>query len=588
MNSSQQDKDMTMVWLSGVILLVLLLAFSYSTYSTCLCSQQTVEQPERSDFKSLTETLFTAPVPVTTPMPFVVQPSELVVPSVGGIVLQGGTNNYIRVAGTATTDATRNTVGTTNNQIQIYNAGNLTAAFDVDGLYVRALNVTGNSTVGGTLGVTGNTTVGGTLGVTGNTTVGGTLGVTGNTTVGGTLGVTGNTTVGGTLGVTGNITVNTFFTLAASNASVTFGNGSLTSAWCVSMGDGALSKSTGAGSVANTAIGYLASNNNTTGSQNTSIGYIAGRDVTTGTYNTCVGANAGHRVTTGNYNTYVGMQAGPVYDPSTASLNTCMGYLSGSHITTSNENTCMGYISGANITTGVSNTCIGSRAGGNIITGQYNTALGQQALVGGIGGIGNYNTSIGHFTHVDMTTGGNNIALGAGAGKNITTGEFNIHIGRDVHASSPSVSDEIVIGRNIPGKGANTCYIGSTTTYLNNVNVSGTITGNLSGTTLEFTGFSVATTFELVGGANRNTNCRLPTGGVTYKVYISQNTSNQNTQWFAEAYVSYNSPSGGGIYCTMVAYNNVTVSCDSEGYIWANCPGGTGAYPALIRWQRLF
>ena len=90
--------------------------------------------------------------------------------------------------------------------------------------------LTGNATVGGTLGVTGattlsstaaitgNTTVGGTLGVTGastldsaavtnNATVGGTLGVTGNSTLSGTLDVTGNTTVGGTLGVTGDTTL---------------------------------------------------------------------------------------------------------------------------------------------------------------------------------------------------------------------------------------------------------------------------------------------------------------------------------------------------------------------------------------------
>ncbi len=79
-------------------------------------------------------------------------------------------------------------------------------------------DITGNTTVGGTLGVTGastldsaavtnNATVGGTLDVTGNTTAGGTLGVTGNTTLGGTLGVTGNTTIAGTLGVTGSSTL---------------------------------------------------------------------------------------------------------------------------------------------------------------------------------------------------------------------------------------------------------------------------------------------------------------------------------------------------------------------------------------------
>ena len=93
--------------------------------------------------------------------------------------------------------------------------------------------ITGNTTVGGTLGVTGattlsstaditgNTTVGGTLGVTGATTLSSTLGVTGNTTVGGTLGVTGNTTVGGTLGVTGNQTNTGNLTV---NGNTTLGN----------------------------------------------------------------------------------------------------------------------------------------------------------------------------------------------------------------------------------------------------------------------------------------------------------------------------------------------------------------------------
>jgi hypothetical protein len=154
--SQKDDKDMVMYWLGGGILLVLVLAFSYSNSNrsnecSCCSNDHSLEQ---SNFKSLSETLFTAPIPVS--MPFVVQQSELVVPSIGGVVLQGGTNNYVRVAGTATTDATRNTVGTSNNQIQIYNAGNLTAAFDVDGLYVKALNAgTGNITTTGSIGISG-------------------------------------------------------------------------------------------------------------------------------------------------------------------------------------------------------------------------------------------------------------------------------------------------------------------------------------------------------------------------------------------------------------------------------------------------
>jgi hypothetical protein len=60
--------------------------------------------------------------------------------------------------------------------------------------------ITGNATIGGTLGVTGNTTIGGTLGVTGASTL------TGNTAVGGTLAVTGAITASG--GVSGNVTGN--------------------------------------------------------------------------------------------------------------------------------------------------------------------------------------------------------------------------------------------------------------------------------------------------------------------------------------------------------------------------------------------
>ncbi len=66
--------------------------------------------------------------------------------------------------------------------------------------------LTGNATVGGTLGVTGATTLSSTAAITGNTTVGGTLGVTGASTLD-SAAVTNNATVGGTLGVTGATTL---------------------------------------------------------------------------------------------------------------------------------------------------------------------------------------------------------------------------------------------------------------------------------------------------------------------------------------------------------------------------------------------
>jgi hypothetical protein len=257
MDSSLSKKD-DMMYIVGGILLVLVFAFvvSYSNSScTPCCSSHSNTEHQLEEFSSIKETLFTAPVPVV-PMPFVVQQSELVVPSVGGVVIQGGTNNYIRVAGTATTDATRNTVGTTNNQIQIYNAGNLTAAFDVDALYVRALNVTGSTVLGGTLGVTGATTLsgntiinnGGTLDVAGNAVLRGTLGVTSNATVGGTLGITNNTSVGGTLNVTGATVLSSTLNVGAINCtSINTNNNN------INCGSGTVSATTFSGSLSGNA-----------------------------------------------------------------------------------------------------------------------------------------------------------------------------------------------------------------------------------------------------------------------------------------------------------------------------------------------
>lgn len=74
----------------------------------------------------------------------------------------------------------------------------------LNSLALGSLSVTGNATIGGTLGVTGLTTLG-------NETVGGTLGVTGlstlsNASITGTLGVTGLSTLANTT-ITGTLTV---------------------------------------------------------------------------------------------------------------------------------------------------------------------------------------------------------------------------------------------------------------------------------------------------------------------------------------------------------------------------------------------
>jgi hypothetical protein len=151
-------------------------------------------------------------------------------------VYSGTQTNYLLTGGVATSttfflvammsgDPTGDQPSGNYQPIYLYDA--LTITISNPDLAPKSAVISGNATVGGTLGVTnqttlGNATVGGTLGVTGqttlgNATVGGTLGVTnqttlGNATVGGTLGVTGQTTLGSanvsTLGVSGQANLN--------------------------------------------------------------------------------------------------------------------------------------------------------------------------------------------------------------------------------------------------------------------------------------------------------------------------------------------------------------------------------------------
>jgi trimeric autotransporter adhesin len=96
-----------------------------------------------------------------------------------------------------------------------------------------------------------------------------------------------------------------------------------------------------------------------TGEGNTAVGYFAGFDLTSGTQNTLIGKNAGQNITTGPSNTIVGVAAGQL-------------------ITTGQSNTLFGHNAGATITTGHSNVFIGSSAGSGIsnITGQGNVCIG--------------------------------------------------------------------------------------------------------------------------------------------------------------------------------------------------------------------
>jgi endosialidase-like protein len=144
-------------------------------------------------------------------------------------------------------------------------------------------------------------------------------------------------------------------------------------------GDDALFKLEFGAAFANTAIGFEALRNNTSGSHNTATGFWAMR-----------GGFDNDNITTGEFNTAMG---------STAFFNNRTG----------DDNTAIGYGALSSNRSGNFNTATGSGALGLNTTGNRNTANGFQALFN--------------------TTGSDNIALGWKSGFNLTTGNNNIDIG---------------------------------------------------------------------------------------------------------------------------------------------------------------
>jgi len=157
----------------------------------------------------------------------------------------------------------------------------------------------------------------------------------------------------------------------------------------------------------NTALGYSALINNTSGSDNTAIGDSALTNNTDGSDNTAIGEEVMTSNTTGNFNNAFGHYA--------LAFNTT-GY----------NNTAIGVYSLESNTTGYSNTATGHAALADNSTGTGNTANGVNALVSNA--TGNNNVAVGNAA-LEKITGSRNIALGSSAGRNINTGDDNIHIG---------------------------------------------------------------------------------------------------------------------------------------------------------------
>lgn len=202
-----------------------------------------------------------------------------------------------------------------------------------------------------------------------------------------------------------------------------------------------------AGSGANVLVGASAGNAMTTAADNVAIGFESGVSTTSGSYNAMIGSNAGWSNTTGIQHTFVGYYAGS--SNTTASSNTMVGAYAGQSTTTGGENTFLGINAGDSNQTGSRNVAIGGSSLGmfRALGASYNTAVGNMALLGQNNlSSGTQNSALGASAGKMLTTGSNNIFIGFQSGEALTTGNNNIVIGHDIDLPTDSSSNMLNIG----------------------------------------------------------------------------------------------------------------------------------------------
>ena len=184
----------------------------------------------------------------------------------------------------------------------------------------------------------------------------------------------------------------------------------LDSGQTIGIGTNALANDDGSDNF-NTALGYKAGEDITSGTGGVFVGYEAGLQATTsnypiaigyeaigtgvmtGTDNTAIGRQAGNDLTSGFYNVMMGFQAG--YNATSPLATVAIGlYPLGNGVLTGNDNTGIGQAAGYNLTSGNSNNLIGYKAGYNATTATNTVAIGRYAI--GLGVLtGTDNTAIG-------------------------------------------------------------------------------------------------------------------------------------------------------------------------------------------------
>ena len=197
----------------------------------------------------------------------------------------------------------------------------------------------------------------------------------------------------------------------------------------------------------NSAFGNLAlfgANGASNASYNTAVGYDAGSDITSGASNTFLGTFAGNTIKTGNDNIAIGKEA-----MAAAGINVIqnigIGYLT-LRLALGNNNIAIGHLAsyGGGTSSTSNNVVIGGSAGQGRTEGSNNVIIGVSASFAA--GTGGDNTVVGKSSGDSLTSGYNNTLIGAYAGANITSGSNNTCLGAEAETPSNSSTNTIVLG----------------------------------------------------------------------------------------------------------------------------------------------
>ena len=283
----------------------------------------------------------------------------------------------------------------------------------------------------------------------------------------------------------------------------------------VAVGNYALGSQNADGNNYNTAVGYVAGSDITTGVQNTFIGALCGDAQTVADNNTAVGYEALTTNTNGSGSVAIGFRALKVqnYSSATDSLNVAVGNNAGAAVTTGVQGVYIGALAGDADTTGGKNTYVGYNSG-TANAGDQNVFIGHSA--GSAITNGDKNTFVGKFdgnqNGLDLRTADNQIVLSDG------DGEPHLHI----HSGYTDMSNDIsASSRN--GSSSHTMHqtAGDITTFIENSHAS-----NPYGLYIHFSGAAPNGESHYFLACQDSSNTRLI-------IYANGDVENQNNNYTA-------------------------------------------------------